>query len=157
MSSECNVKENISNACNEPVCLMNKKSLSENVCDDIVSNVVHVNDTPSKKDVPLENTAKTRYIHRLIAKSRKTTSSLLPRNYLKMCVWIPTGREFSLENGRIKMAKEEPVKTVYDCISPVIPNTMEPNDKRFPNAQSSVIGRLSKYVFGSSTRVAPST
>ena len=50
MSSECNVKSTVSNACNDSVCLMYKKCLSNDICDDYVSKNVNV--TPEQKNVP---------------------------------------------------------------------------------------------------------
>ena len=76
---------------------------------------------------------------------------------LQFCVWIPTGREFTLKDGDLIIAKSRQVETSYACDSDLSSNPMEPSSIRFPNTNSSVIGRLSKFVFGSSTRVAPST
>ena len=42
ISSKCNVKSTVSNACNDSVCLMPKKCLSNDVCDENVSNKVNV-------------------------------------------------------------------------------------------------------------------
>ena len=81
----------------------------------------------------------------------------MPRNYLKFCMWIPTGREFTLKDGKLEITQAKQVANVYECDSAFTPNPTEPNSKRFPNTNSSDLGRLSKYVFGSSTRVAPST
>jgi hypothetical protein len=116
-----------------------------------------VNVTPEQKNVPKRPSARSRSIERLVARFRSTTISRMPRNYLKFCMWIPTGREFTLQNGKLEIAQAKQVETVYECDLECTPNPMEPNAKRCPNTNSSVIGRLSKYVFGSSTRVAPST
>jgi hypothetical protein len=72
-------------------------------------------------------------------------------------MWIPTGREFILQNGKLEVVQNKHVATFDVCDSEFTPNPMEPNLKRFPNTNFSVLDRLSKYVFGSSTRVAPST
>jgi hypothetical protein len=154
-SSECNVESTSSNACNDSVCLICKKCLINDVHDECVSKNVNV--TPKQKYVPKGTSARSRSIERLVARYRSTTSSLMPRNYLKFCMWIPTGREFILQNGKLEVVKNNHVATSDVCDSEFTPNPMEPNLKRFPNTNSSVLGRLSKYVFGSSTRVAPST
>ena len=60
ISSECNIKSTVSNACNDSVCLMTKKCLS-NDCDENVSN--NVNDMPAQKNEPR---SPTRYIEKLI-------------------------------------------------------------------------------------------
>jgi hypothetical protein len=154
-SSECNVESTGSNACNDSVCLICKKCLINDVHDECVSKNVNV--TPEQKYVPKGTSARSRYIERLVERFRSTTSSRMPGNYLKFCMWIPTGREFTLQNGKLEVAQNKHVATFDVCDSEFTPNPMEPNLKRFPNTNSSVLGRLSKYVFGSSTRVAPST
>lgn len=154
-SSECNVESTGSNAYNDSVCLICKKYLINDVHDECVSKNVNV--TPAQKYVPKGTSARSRSIERLAARFRSTTSSLMPRNYLKFFMWIPTGREFILQNGKLEVIQNKHVATFDVCDSEFTPNPMEPNLKRFPNTNSSVLGRLSKYVFGSSTRVAPST
>lgn len=112
---------------------------------------------PKQKDVPKGPSAKSRYVGKLIKRIRNTTNNRTPRNYLKYYVWIPTGREFILQDGKLTVVQNKQVATVYECDSDYTPNPMEPNSNRFPNTNSSVLASLSKYVFGSSTRVAPST
>jgi hypothetical protein len=102
-SSECNVESTGSNACNDSVCLICKKCLFNNVHDECVSKNVNV--TPEQKYVPKGTSARSRSIERLAARFRSTTSSLMPRNYLKFCMWIPTGREFILQNGKLDVVK----------------------------------------------------
>ena len=96
-------------------------------------------------------------VKRLIAGCRSTTSSILPRNYLKLCTWKPTGRMFTLKNGTLEIVPNASTETISKCNSPVSSNPLEPNVKRFPYTKSSVLCRSLKFVFGSSTRVAPST
>ena len=94
---------------------------------------------------------------KLIQTLRNSTNIYTPKNYLKYCAWIPTGREFIIQDGKLEVVKANQVEPVYECDLDCTSNPMEPNSKRFPNTNSSVIGRLTKFVFGSSTRVAPST
>ena len=157
VSSSCNDKTPVSNACNDSDCLMQKKSLSVNACDDNVSNDVKKNDMPEQKKVPLVTKAKSRYIRGLIAKARKTTSSLLPKDHSKFCAWKPTGRMFAPKNGTVEIVPNASTETISKCTPPVTSNPLEPNVKRFPYTKSSVLCRSLKFVFGSSTRVAPST
>ena len=154
-SSECNVKSIVSKACNDSVCLMRQKSLINDVQDDCVS--MNVNVLPAKKSASKGPSAKSRHVGNLIKRIRNTTNSLTPRNYLKFCTWKPTGREFLLQDGKMIVVKSKVVETFFDCDTAFTSNPMEPNSKRFPNAKSSVLRRLSKFVFGSSTRVGPST
>jgi hypothetical protein len=154
-SSECNVESTGSNACNDTVCLICKKCLINDVHDECVSKNVNV--TPEQKSDSKGPSAKSRFVGNLIKRIRNTTNSRTPRNYLKYCVWIPTGREFILNDGKFEIVQAKQVETVFECDLECTPNPMEPNSKRFPNTNSSFISRLSKYVFGSSTRVAPST
>lgn len=60
---------------------------------------------PAQKYVPKGTSARSRSIERLAARFRSTTSSLMPRNYLKYCMWIPTGREFTLQDGKLEVVK----------------------------------------------------
>jgi hypothetical protein len=154
-SSECNVESTGSNACNDSVCLKCKKSLINDVHDECVSKNVNV--TPEQKTVPNRPSARSRSLERLVARFRSTTISRMPRNYFKYCMWIPTGREFTFQDGKLEVVTNKNTAIFDECDSVFTPNPMEPNSKRFPNTNSSVLGRLSKYVFGSSTRVAPST
>jgi hypothetical protein len=134
---------------------MQKACSSNNVCDENVS--IHVNALPVQKNVSKGPSAKSRFVGKLIKRIRNTANSRTPRNYLKYCVWIPTGREFILKDGKLEIAQAKQITTVYEYDLDFTPNPMELNLKGFPNTNSSVLGRLSKYVFRSSTRVAPST
>ena len=131
-------------------CLMPKKCLS-NDCDENVSN--NVNDKPAQKNEPR---SRTRYIERLI-KSYKCSTSRIFRRFLNHRIWIPMGKEFTFEDGNLVVVEPKQVETSFACDSVLTPNPVEPNSLRFPNTNSSVLDRLSKFVFGSSTRVAPST
>jgi hypothetical protein len=152
-SSECNVESTGSNACNDSVCLICKKSLINDVHDECVSKNVNVK--PEQKNVPTRPSARSRSLEKLVARFRSTIIIRMPRNYLKYCIWIPTGREFTFQDGKLEVVKNTNIAIFDECDSVCTPNPMEPNSKRFPNTNSSVLGRLSKYVFGSSTRVAP--
>ena len=48
-------------------------------------------------------------------------------------MWIPTGREFILQNGKLEVVQNKHVATFDVCDSEFTPNPMEPNLKRFPN------------------------
>lgn len=130
-SSECNVESTGSNACNDSVCLICKKCLINDVHDECVSKNVNV--TPKQKYVPKRPSARSRSIESLVARFRSTTISRMPRNYLKFCMWKPTGREFILQDGKLKVVQNGQVDTFYECDSDFIPNPMVPNSKRFPN------------------------
>lgn len=74
-----------------------------------------MNITPEQKYVPKGTSARSRSIERLVARFRSTTSSRMPRNYLKYCMWKPTGREFILQNGTLKVVQNAQVDTFYEC------------------------------------------
>ena len=109
ISSECNVKSTVSNACNDSVCLMPKKCLS-NDCDENVSN--NVNDKPAQKNEPR---SRTRYIERLINRYKFTTSRI-PRRFLKHCIWIPTGREFTFKDSNLVIVEPKHVEHLSNVI-----------------------------------------
>jgi hypothetical protein len=54
----------------------------------------------------------------------------MPRNCLKYYVWIPTGREFILQDGKLKVVQNKQVATFDECDSDFTPNPMEPNSKK---------------------------
>ena len=112
---------------------------------------------PKQKDVPKGPSAKSKYVDKLVQTIRNTTNMYTPRNYLKFCAWIPTGREFTIQDGKLEIVQAKQAAPISECDLDCTSDPMEPNSKQFPNTNSSVIGRLSKFVFGSSTRVAPST
>jgi hypothetical protein len=142
ISSECNVERTVSNACNDSVGLQCKKSLFNDVHDECVS--ANENVMPKQKDVPKGPSAKSRYVANLIKKLRNTTNIYTPRDYLNYCAWIPTGREFIIQDGTLEIVQAKQVAPVSECDFACTSNPMEPNSKRFPNTNSSVIGRLSK-------------
>ena len=141
-----------SNECVESLCLTCKKSLI-NDQDDCVS--TNVNDKPVKKNVPKRSYAK--QVGRLVAKLRLFTTDKNHSVYFRDDIWKPTGRNFTLQNGTMSDKPELPVENLSECDQKFTSNPKEPNSKRFPQYYFSVTARLSKFVFGSSTRVAPST
>nr|GEY94322.1 hypothetical protein [Tanacetum cinerariifolium] len=72
-----------------------------------------------------------------------------PRSFLR---WSPTGRIFDLKGKIIASSESE---SHFDCSNACTSNLLEPIIKRFLNS-TSFLGRLSKFVYGASTRVIPS-
>nr|GFA92060.1 integrase, catalytic region, zinc finger, CCHC-type, peptidase aspartic, catalytic [Tanacetum cinerariifolium] len=70
--------------------------------------------------------------------------------------WSPTGRLFD-QKGKIVASSES--ESQYDCSNgdnACTSNNLEPKIKWFPNS-TSLLGRLSRFVYGALTRVVPST
>nr|GFB58055.1 hypothetical protein [Tanacetum cinerariifolium] len=73
--------------------------------------------------------------------SLATPKSRKPRFLLR---WSPTGKMFDSAGKLVTLSGDNA------CTS----NTMEPKIKRFPNS-TSLLGRLSRFVYGASTQVVP--
>nr|GFC73165.1 hypothetical protein [Tanacetum cinerariifolium] len=77
---------------------------------------------------------------------RKSLATPKPRKPRFLLRWSPTGKTFD-SAGKIVAPRGDNA-----CTS----NTMEPKIKRFPNS-TSLLGRLSRFVYGASTLVVPRT
>ncbi|GJT90253.1 hypothetical protein Tco_1079098 [Tanacetum coccineum] len=155
MSSECNnVKLAIQNDKSEIMCAMCKQCLITANHDACVLN--YVNGMNSRKMNSKENVSNTKDQKKKkpqVWKPKKVGSKEIlaspnprkPRIYLR---WSPTGRMFDVK-GKIIITSESEGDNA--CTS----NPQEPTIKRFPNS-TSFLGRLSKFVYGVSTRVVPS-
>ncbi|GKE94041.1 hypothetical protein Tco_1578896 [Tanacetum coccineum] len=144
MSSECNnVKLVIRNAKTEVVCAMCKQCLitaNHDVC--VLKYVNDMNYHGKKQKLEVKKPKKVGSKERL-ALPTPSEHSITRR-------WSPTGRTFDC-NGKIINSKASKGQSNYDnaCTS----NPQEPSSKRFPNP-TSFLGRLSKFVYGASTRIA---
>nr|GFC50861.1 hypothetical protein [Tanacetum cinerariifolium] len=78
--------------------------------------------------------------------TRKSLATPKPRNPRFLLRWSPTGKMFDSAGKLVAPSGDNA------CTS----NTMEPKIKRFPNS-TSLLGRLSRFVYGTSTQVVPST
>nr|GFC76221.1 hypothetical protein [Tanacetum cinerariifolium] len=77
---------------------------------------------------------------------RESLATSKPRKPRFLPRWSPTGKMFDLA-GKLVAPNGD-----IACTS----NTMEPKIKRFPNS-TSLLGRLSRFVYGASIQVVPST
>ena len=111
-SSECNVDRTVLNACNDSLCLTCMKCLINDVHDECVSK--YVNEMLEQNDALDKSSARSRYFGKLIKKIRYPTSNKMPRDYLKYCAWKPTGREFTLKDGKLIVVQSEQTETFYE-------------------------------------------
>nr|GFB34118.1 hypothetical protein [Tanacetum cinerariifolium] len=79
-----------------------------------------------------------------------------PRKPTFLFRWSPTGRLFDQEGKIVDSSESESQSDCSNGDNACTSNTMEPKIKRFPNS-TSLLGRLSRFVCGASTRVVPST
>jgi len=137
VSFECNnIKLAIRNAKSEIVCAKCLKCMISVNHDACVLN--YVNDL---KSLNAKNDEKNGSRVRLASPSMKSRMILN---------WLPTGRMFNTDAKTIR-----PNEKKSKCDNASTSNPSEPKRKRFPNS-SLFLGRLSKFVCLSSTRVAPS-
>nr|GEY89509.1 hypothetical protein [Tanacetum cinerariifolium] len=78
--------------------------------------------------------------------TRESLATPKPRKPRFLLRWSPTGKMFDSAGKLVAPSGD------IACTS----NTMEPKIKRFPNS-TSLLGRLSRFVYGASTQVVPST
>nr|GFB35775.1 hypothetical protein [Tanacetum cinerariifolium] len=159
---ESKVMKNDKNVISKVVCAMCKQcliSINHDVC---LRNYVNgktysgkkhkanvsIQEKQKKHQSQVKKPNKVGFIERLATpKPRK------PRFLLR---WSPTSRLFD-QKGKIVAFSES--KSQSDCSNgdnACTSNTLEPKIKRFLNA-ASFLGRLSRFVYGTSTRVVPST
>nr|GFB70804.1 hypothetical protein [Tanacetum cinerariifolium] len=142
--------------------VITKKGMNSNsnvvcgICKKCLISVNHdeclVNYVNGKKSRGRKHKAKTQKVYRpKVSKSKNvgtceslaTPKTRKPRFLLR---WSPTGKMFD-SAGKL-VAPNGDIACTY--------NTMEPKIKRFPNS-TSLLGRLSRFVYGASTQVVPST
>nr|GEZ51125.1 hypothetical protein [Tanacetum cinerariifolium] len=163
MSSACNnFKLDSQDVISKVVCAVCKKclnSVNHNVC---LNNYVNgkksrgrkhkanvsKNETQQKNQPEIKKSKKVEFIKRLATPK--------PRKSRIILRWSPTGRLFD-QDGKIVDYSES--KSTSDCSNgdnACTSNALEPKNKRFPNS-TSLLGRLSRFVRGTSTQVVPST
>ncbi|GKA82042.1 retrovirus-related pol polyprotein from transposon TNT 1-94 [Tanacetum coccineum] len=162
MSSECNnVKLAIRNDKSKVVCAMCKQCLitaNHDVC--VLNYVNGMNSRGKKQKVNVLNTKNQKKQKPKFKKPKNVGSQerlaspkpSKPKIWLK---WSPIGRIFDIKGKIIATSKSE---CQSDCSNGDIAftsNPQEPTIKRFPNS-TSFLGRLSKFVYGTSIRVVPS-
>ncbi|GJV46326.1 hypothetical protein Tco_1430862 [Tanacetum coccineum] len=162
MSSECNnVKLAIRNDKSEVVCAMCKQCLitaNHDVC--VLNYVNGMNSRDSNQSANVLNVANQKKHKPKIKKSNKVRSkerlaSSKPKKPRTLLRWSPTGRIFDLKGKIIASSESECQSDCSNSDNACTSNPQEPSSKRFPNP-TSFFGRLSKFVYDASTRVAPS-
>ncbi|GJV64284.1 hypothetical protein Tco_1475112 [Tanacetum coccineum] len=162
MSSECNtVKLAIRNDKSKVVCAMCKQCLitaNHDVC--VLNYVNDMNSRGKKQKANVSNTENQKKQKPKVMKPKKVGSNKRlaspkpskPRSCLR---WSPTGRLFDLKGKIIASSESESQSDCSNGDNACTSNPPEPTIKRFPNS-TSFLGRLSKFVYGASTRVVPS-
>nr|GEX65113.1 hypothetical protein [Tanacetum cinerariifolium] len=162
MSFECNnVKLVTQNVKSKVVCAMCKKcliSVNHDVCLFNYVNTMNSHGKKQKANVSINENQKKQKPK--VKKSKKVGSierlaspkPSIPRSFLR---WSPTGRLFDLKGKIIASSESESQSDCSNGDNACTSNPLEPKIKRFPNS-TSFLGRLSKFVYGASTRVAPS-
>ncbi|GJT65223.1 hypothetical protein Tco_1016703 [Tanacetum coccineum] len=162
MSSECkHVKLDIRNDKSEVICAMCKQCLitaNHDVC--MLNYVNDMNSRGKKQKANVSNTENQKKQKPKVKKPKKVGSNerlaspkpSKPRFCLR---WSPTGRFFDIKGKIIASSESESQSDCSNGDNACTSNPSEPTIKRFPNS-TSFLGRLSKFVYGASTRVAPS-
>ncbi|GKD02106.1 hypothetical protein Tco_1177080 [Tanacetum coccineum] len=160
MSCECNnVKLGIQNDKSEVVCAMCKQCLitaNHDVC--VLNYVNDMNSHTDNQNANVSNNANQKKYKAKVKKSNKLGSKerlaspkpSKPRTCLR---WSPTGRIFDLRGKLIDFSEYEYQSDSSEGDNACTSNHQEPTNKRFSNS-TSFLGRLSKFVYGASTRVA---
>nr|GFA43818.1 hypothetical protein [Tanacetum cinerariifolium] len=108
---------------------------------------VSIQENQKKQKPKVKKTKKVGFIERLASPNPSK-----PRSFLR---WSPTGRLFDLKGKIIASSESESQSHCSNGDNACTSYPLEPKIKRFPNS-TSFLGRLSKFVYGASTRVAPS-
>nr|GEY09963.1 hypothetical protein [Tanacetum cinerariifolium] len=163
MSFACkNIKLDSQNVISKVVCAMCKQcliSVNHDVC---LRNYVNgktscgkkqkvnvsIKEKQKKQQSKVKKTKKVAFIERV-----DTPKPSEPRFFLR---WSPTGRLFDLKGKIIASSESESQSDCSNDDNACTSNTLEPKIKRFPNS-TPLLGRLSKFVYGVSTRVVLST
>nr|GFB93799.1 hypothetical protein [Tanacetum cinerariifolium] len=135
------------NSINHDVCLNNYVNRKKSRGRKHKANVSK-NETQQKNQLEIKKPKKVGFI-----KSLTTPKPRKPRFLLK---WSPTGRLFDQDGKLLAPSKFESQVDCSNGDNACTSNAMEPKIKRFPNS-TSLLGRLSRFVYGASTQVVPST
>nr|GFC49231.1 hypothetical protein [Tanacetum cinerariifolium] len=88
--------------------------------------------------------------------THKSLATPKPRKPRLLLRWSPTGRLFYQDGKLVAPSTSESHIDCSNGDNACTCNTMEPKVKWFPNS-TSLLGRLSRFVYGASTQVVPST
>nr|GFA06491.1 hypothetical protein [Tanacetum cinerariifolium] len=162
MSSTCNnIKLDSQNFISKVVCAMCKQcliSINHDVC---LRNYVNGKTSRGKKQKANVSIKEKQKKHQpKVTKTKKvgfiervaTPKPSKPRFSLW---WSPTGRLFDLKGKIIASSESESQSNCSNGDNACTSNNVKPKIKWFPNS-TSLLGRLSKFVYGASTRVVPS-
>nr|GFB81517.1 hypothetical protein [Tanacetum cinerariifolium] len=88
--------------------------------------------------------------------TRKSLATPKPRKPRFLLRWSPTGKMFDHDGKLVAPSNSESHVDCSNGDNACTSNTLEPNNKRFPNS-TSLLGRLSRFICGASIQVVPST
>nr|GFC21987.1 hypothetical protein [Tanacetum cinerariifolium] len=147
-----NSKIDSQNAMSKVVCVVCKKCLNSVNHDVCLNNCVNVKKSRGRKHKANVSKNETQKEYRpKVSKSknvgpRESLATPKPRKPRFLLRWSPTGKMFDSAGKLVAPSGDNA------CTS----NTMEPTIKQFPNS-TSLLCRLSRFVYGASTQVVPST
>ncbi|GKE38697.1 hypothetical protein Tco_1462102 [Tanacetum coccineum] len=162
MSSECNnIKLAIRNDKSEVVCAMCKQCLitaNHDVC--VLNYVNDMNSRGKKQKANVSNTENQKKQKPKVMKPKKVGSnerlaSPKPSKPISCLRWSPTERLFDLKGKIIASSESESQSDCSNDDNACTSNPLDPTIKLFLNS-TSFLGRLSRFVYGASTRVVPS-
>nr|GFA63855.1 hypothetical protein [Tanacetum cinerariifolium] len=87
---------------------------------------------------------------------RKSLATPKPRKPRFLLRWSPTGKMFDPTSKLVASSNSESHVDCSNGDNACTSNAMKPKIKRFPNS-TSLLGRLSRFVYGESIQVVPST
>ncbi|GJY08063.1 hypothetical protein Tco_0375117 [Tanacetum coccineum] len=156
-----NIKLAIRNDKYEVVCAMCKQCLITANHDVCVQNYVNNMNSRGKKqkenvlNAKNQKKQKPRVMKPKKVGSNERLASPKPSKSRSCLRWSQTGILFNLKGKIIAFSESESQSDCSNGDNACISNPLEPTIKRFPN-YTSFLGRLSKFVYGASTRVVPS-
>nr|GFC24950.1 hypothetical protein [Tanacetum cinerariifolium] len=163
MSSACNnFKLDSLDVISKVVCAMCKKCL--NSVNHDVCLKTYVNGKKSRGRKHKANVSKNETQMKYQPKASKpknvgtheSIASPKPRKPRFLLRWSPTGRLFDQDGKLVAPSNSESQVDCSNGDNACTSNAMEPKVKWFPNS-TSLLGRLSRFVYGASTQVVPST
>nr|GFC71293.1 hypothetical protein [Tanacetum cinerariifolium] len=163
ISSACNnSKIDSQDVISKVVCAMCKKCLISVNHDECLVNYVNGKNSRGKKqkarvsfkEIQMKNQPEIKKLKKV--GTRKSLATPKPRKPRFLLRWSPTGKMFD-QNGKLVASSNS--ESHVDCSNgdnACTSNVVEPTIKWFPNS-TSLLGRLSRFVYGASIQVVPST
>nr|GFB32176.1 hypothetical protein [Tanacetum cinerariifolium] len=114
-----------------------------------------LDNTKTRRPQPRSNTKHDR-VPSVSKRTHKILATPKPRKPRFLLRWTPTGRLFDQDGKLVAPSNSESQVNCFNGDNACTSNAVEPKIKWFPNS-TSLLGRLSRFVYGASTQVVPST